>query len=141
MSGSKKRLKPRVFAEHKDDGRTVQSHRALCDINNLVAQAKKGGVINHFARLKPFFGDATLADGLHDALNKQIAARDAFSTLPAKVRERYGNDMVKFVAALQDPAELDFLCSVGILSRSERVQAAAASAAGGAETPKPDKTA
>lgn len=59
----------------------------------------------------------------------KIAAEEAFSSLPAKLRARYQNDPGQFLAALNDPEEADFLRDMGVLAPKKAAEAPEPSAA------------
>lgn len=94
---------------------TRQEFAAECDINNIMAQYEKTGVINHYARVEPRYVDVTgVPPDFATALNILADAEKAFMDLPAKVRREFDNDAVKFVEFAQDPKNLDQLRDWGL---------------------------
>lgn len=94
---------------------TKQSMAAECDINNILKQFSKTGIINHINQNAAQYID--LPDNLDFQQSLAIiqSAEDAFASLPSKVREYYRNDPGRFLAALQDPAERSHLEELGVL--------------------------
>jgi len=87
---------------------------AECDINNILKQFSKTGIINHINSNSQQYID--LPDNLDFQSSLQIIAEasDAFASLPSKVREHYQNDPSRFLGALQDPRERDYLTEIGV---------------------------
>lgn len=65
--------------------------------------------------MQPTFEELPSDYDYQSALNIQIQADQAFQQLPAKLRDRYGNDPQLFLAALADPAEKESLQALGVL--------------------------
>jgi len=95
---------------------TKQSHKAECDINNILSQFKKTGVINHISQLKPEYSELPDNIDYQSALNIQIQADEAFLQLPSVVRRYFNNDPAMLLAALNDPDQHDKLVEYGILN-------------------------
>lgn len=93
---------------------TRQEFAAECDINTIMAQYEKTGVINHYARTEPQYLDVTNVPDLQAALNILDEAGRAFMSLPAVVRREFDNDVAKFVSFAQDPANVDKMREWGL---------------------------
>lgn len=87
----------RVQAMFKGPGRTRQEFKKECDINTIMKQYEKTGVISHMNQRSPMYLDYTLVPNLQGALDVMINAEAAFMTLPARVRKEFGNDAKAFV--------------------------------------------
>lgn len=94
---------------------TKQSHKAECDINNILSQYKKTGIINHISSNQPKYIDLPDALDYQTSLNTIMQAQDSFASLPAVVRDRFNNDPANFLAAFTDPAQHDYLREHGFL--------------------------
>jgi phage internal scaffolding protein len=105
----------RVFAPVGMYSLTEQSHKDSCDINNILSQFKMTGIVSHINRSQPMYGDLPDYVDYQDALHTVDKGSEAFASLPSVVRDRYGNDPYKFLAALKDPAQQDQLREWGIL--------------------------
>ncbi|QCQ84615.1 internal scaffolding protein [Blackfly microvirus SF02] len=97
-----------------DDGVTRQEFADECDINVLMAQYERTGVLNHFNSVAPQYLDVSDVPDLQRSIAIVEAAETAFMTLPAKVRREFDNDAVKFVAFAQDPANLESMREWGL---------------------------
>ncbi|QCQ84702.1 internal scaffolding protein [Blackfly microvirus SF02] len=116
-----------VYVEHDpyetavaDDGMTRQEFADECDINVLMAQYERTGVLSHINMGTPQYLDVSDVPDLREALAAVDAAQVAFMTLPASVRREFDNDPVKFVEFAQDPANLPRMREWG-LAAPERV--------------------
>lgn len=105
----------RVFAPHSDQVVTKQSHKAECDIHNILRQYQRTGILTHVARARPLFDE--LPDNLdfQQALHQVMAAEEAFAALPSRVRERFQNDPGQLVMALADPSRRSEMEELGLL--------------------------
>lgn len=118
----------RVYAPETGEIVTKQSHRAECDINNILSQYKKTGVISHIMSRQGEYLDLPSSPDYQSALNLVLEAQEAFAHLPAVVRDRFNNDPKRLLAALGDPAFTAELQDLGILSRPAPAASAAAPA-------------
>jgi len=105
---------PRVKAVTVGASRTKQSHKAECDIHNIIAAYKRTGVIAHVNSVQPAWGE--LPDNLdyQHSIDTIREAQQAFATLPSSVRDHFGNDPAKFLFAFGDPEQSEYLRSVGL---------------------------
>lgn len=99
--------------------RTKQNHIAECDINNIMKQYSKTGQITHMSAKAAQGAYADLPDDLDFQVSMNIVAegRSAFATLPAKVRDRFGNDPAQFLAFMADPDNQDEAIKMGLATR------------------------
>jgi phage internal scaffolding protein len=124
---------------------TKQSHKAECDIHNILKQYQRTGIITHVAKARPTFTDLPDNIDYQTAMNTIIEAQDAFALLPAKVRDHFGNDPARFLGAFSDPKQADTLREFGLLKpvqpplggQAPTLPANDATASGGAPSPAP----
>ncbi|QCQ84831.1 DNA pilot protein [Blackfly microvirus SF02] len=116
-----------VYVEHDpyetevgDDGMTRQEFADECDINVLMAQYERTGVLSHFNMATPQYLDVSEVPDLRSALDAVSSAQTAFMTLPASVRREFDNDPVKFVEFAQNPDNVGRMREWG-LAAPERV--------------------
>lgn len=104
--------------------RTKQSFVAECDINNILKQYKKTGIISHInaAAAKGTYQDLPDQVDYQEALNTVIRAEESFATLPSAVRDRFGNDPAEFMAFMADPKNIDEAISLGLATRAAQAQ-------------------
>lgn len=106
--------------EHRRFGRTQQSFKDDADVNLIMKRFEKTGMIDHLNEFQGQYGDfLDVPQSYHDAVNQVLAADAMFMTIPAKVRERFGNDPGRFLAFVDDPANVDEMVSLGLARRSE----------------------
>lgn len=86
---------------------------AECDINNIMAQYEKTGVISHI-RAEGRYLDLTDVPDLQRALTILADADAAFMSLPATVRREFDNDPAKFVTFAQDEANVERMREWGL---------------------------
>lgn len=96
--------------------RTKQEFVAECDINNILKQYKATGMIQHIRAnaAQGAYVDLPEPQEFQDSLHVVEQAKDAFATLPSKVRNRFGNDPVQFLEFVADPSNQDELISLGL---------------------------
>jgi len=113
--------------------RTVQSEKQSCDINFIVAQYRKTGVLPHVAARMPAFADVSEVGDFRELVDRVEATRKWFSKLPAKVRAAFGNDPVSLMDAIGDPSQQAKLEELGLIGKkveSAKAELEAAKAAG-----------
>lgn len=76
---------------------TKQAMADECDINRIMAQFEKTGMLTHVNTFQGEYADLGDAPSFHDAMNRVVAAQEAFDSLPAGVRARFGNDPASFL--------------------------------------------
>lgn len=97
-------------------GVTQQSFKDECDLNVLVARYRLGATDPVVVgKRQAFFGDFTSGLGLLEAHQLVQDASEAFMTLPAKVRDRFGNDPVALLAFLEDEGNRAEAVSLGLI--------------------------
>lgn len=94
-----------------------QQHRDSCDINVIMRQYEKSGLITHVAEVDPSYGDFTTVNDFHSAVNQIKAAEAAFMTLDARLRKRFDNDPGKFLAFIEDDANRPEAEELGLVAK------------------------
>jgi len=110
--------------------RTVQSEKDSCDINKIVAQYHRTGVMPHMAARMPEFGDVSEVGDFREAMERVQSTQKWFSRLPAKVRAKFANDPVALMDAVGDPSRYDELVELGLLGKEVEEAKASLEAAG-----------
>jgi phage internal scaffolding protein len=103
----------------QDPGLTEQSHSSACDINKIMANYEKTGLVPVPQSRVPKYGDFSQVNDYQTALNLVMEAEDAFMSLPANVRSEFDHDPAKFLAAVEDPQERAKLVDRGVLTLKE----------------------
>lgn len=99
-----------------DEMMTKQSHKDECDIHNILRQYQQTGIIQHINDRTGVFDDLPSDLDYQASMNLMLDAQARFAALPAKVRDHYGNDPARFLAAFQDPDQEDTLRGFGLLN-------------------------
>lgn len=84
----------------------IQSHKDSCDVNLIIARFANGdsAALNKY---KGFFGDVTEFPKTYAEMFERMSnAEVIFDRLPADIRAKYDNDVIKFVSDFGSP---DFL--------------------------------
>jgi len=113
MTRSSQKHHERVSISFAKTGRTKQSHKKECDINQIMAKYQKTGVIDHVAKHSENYGFATSED-LHQSLNIIHTANEMFADLPSQARDKFDNDPAQFLDFVQDPDNKDQLYDLGL---------------------------
>lgn len=116
----------RVSFSCGDEVITKQSHKAECDINNILKQYQRTGIITHVQNARPTYEDLPSNIDFQQAMNTVLEAERAFLALPGKVRAHFDNDPERFLAAFYDPNQLDTLRGFGLVPEVAAVGGAAA---------------
>lgn len=99
--------------------RVKQSFKAECDINNILKQYSVTGQIAHINQKAAQGAYVDLPDPLdfQESIELIRLAESSFSTLPAKVRDRFGNDPAEFLQFMADPDNQDEAIELGLATR------------------------
>lgn len=100
---------------------TKQSEADSCDVNKIVKQYKRTGVLPTPLQIDPRYGDASVPD-YQSCLNIVIQAEGSFLSLPSAIRSRFDNNVAKFMDFVHDPANTDEGVKLGIFSAPEKPQ-------------------
>lgn len=93
---------------------TKQSFADECDINKIMERYEKSGVMPEGRRMYEF-GDAISEYSYQESLNAVIFADQQFAELPARLRDRFGNDPVQLLKFLEDPKNRDEAVELGLV--------------------------
>lgn len=94
---------------------TKQSEADACDINKIMGQYEKTGLLPHINHYQGRYEDLGDSRSYHENLNAVIAAQDAFDSLPASIRTRFGNDPALFLDFVSDPDNREEMEKMGLL--------------------------
>ena len=107
----------RVQKSFEGPGRTKQSFKKECDINEILHQFRKTGMIRHVAKRQGYYGDFIKAPTYHAALNLIHEAQVMFMELPAQVRAEFDNDPAKFLDFVHNEENEDAMREMGLLDK------------------------
>jgi len=105
----------RVKQEQGPEESLVQQHlSAETDINNIMAKYQRTGVFQHVTPMAAEYGDFSDVPDYKSAMERIMAADELFMELPAKVRERFGNDPANFIEFATNPENIEDLRKWGL---------------------------
>lgn len=104
----------RVQLFFKEQSRTDQSMKKAVNINTIVAQVAKTGVMPFMSEGQYF--DTTVFTGFQDAYAKVQEAVDLFYDLPIDVRKAMGNDPYNMEEFFANPQNFDLLEKHGLIN-------------------------
>jgi len=99
---------------------TDQSYKNACDINNIMANYVKTGMLPQTNSSEPRYVDNTLIPSLEIAHNVIKQAQDAFQALPPYIRKLMDNDPSKLESFISDPENTHLLIKYGLAT--EKIQ-------------------
>lgn len=117
-----------IFDHEKEPSLTQQHHKDQCDVNKIIARAKKGAAITHLNPYQGQYQDLTLLPDYATALNTVIKANEAFMALPATVRDEFAHDPEKLIKFVADEKNYERALELGLVSKRKPV-----------DTPTPEK--
>lgn len=99
--------------------RTKQEFAAECDINNILKQFSRTGMLTHVnaKAAQGMYMDLPDPVDFQAALAMSAQAHASFASLPSKLRDRFHNDPAEFLAFMSDPANLAEAQSLGLVER------------------------
>lgn len=113
-----------------EPSKTQQQFTQQCDPNFIVDRHAAGQDISMFlSRSAPLTGDYSdlPATSLHEMMNITAEARQTFESIPQDIRDRFGNNPVKFIDFIMDPSNEAEMVKLGLIKPAEVTPAAAAS--------------
>jgi len=92
-----------------------QSMKDECDINNILRQYQKTGVLNFTNKRSPQYGDFPSYD-LKEAMQVVQQANEMFADMPAALRDRFGNSPENFLEFIQDTKNRQEAEALGLIA-------------------------
>lgn len=92
-----------------------QSKAAEADLNVLVSRWMRGEAVPQFAPAQ--FGDVSAVGDFQEMQSRLLEVNNAFYSLPAHIREHFGNSPVAFADAFADSSRIEELQELGILAK------------------------
>ena len=96
------------------DSLAQQQFKEECDVNHIMKKYEKTGILEHRNNYEGRYGDFLSAPDYHSAMNAICAADEMFMSVPASIRQRFGNDPAAFLEFVQDPENLDEVRELGL---------------------------
>lgn len=122
---------------HTGKGLTEQAHKQECDMNYILADYHRTGLLKHAARYKGEYDDFSEAD-FQTAMYVVTEAQQMFDQLPANMRKRFDNEPGKFLAFVGNSENEAEMRKLGILKGNDGINVkGAASGAPVEQSPPP----
>lgn len=96
---------------------TQQQFKKQCDINHILKQYDKTGLITHVNEAKAFYGDYTEVNEYQESLNLVIRAQDNFMSLPSKIRNKFHNNPGEYLEFVSNPENQEEMYELGLAIR------------------------
>lgn len=106
--------KRKVALSFVGEGRTKQSFKAECDINNIMKRYLKTGILDFVSKHAPRYGDCRVKD-YQDSMLVVAEARSMFEAMPAELRARFNNEPAEFLAFMEDERNKPEAIKLGLL--------------------------
>lgn len=106
---------PRLTFATTGESLTHQAHKRECDVNNIMAKFEKTGVLEHRNTYQGEYADFTNAPmDYQESLNQVLEAEEMFSSLPSKIRARFGNSPAAFLDFVDNPESGPEMVKMGL---------------------------
>lgn len=106
----------RVAYETTLPSKTDKSHKNDCDVNLIMRRFMETGQVSHLAKGQAAYHDVTDVPDLDVALNTVAKAQEAFDSLSATVRRRFGNSPTEMVKFISDPKNASEAHKMGLIT-------------------------
>jgi phage internal scaffolding protein len=109
----------RIKVSTKVEGPSMaqQNMKDKTDINLIMKKYQKTGLIQHVAQGNADYGDFSDVQSYDAALNQVMEAQEAFMTLSADLRARFGNSPGQMLAFLGDASNLEEAIELGLVEK------------------------
>lgn len=115
---------------------TDQSYANACDINVIMAQYAKTGLLPQNSTIPPRYIDTTQVPTLEQAFSAVNSALEAFNDLPPTIRKLMDNDPSQLENFIADPNNADLLLKHGILIQTKPTESTLSKVPPEAQLPK-----
>ena len=96
-----------------------QNHKDRCDIDYIIRQYDKTGLITHVNRAVAEYGDYTEVNEYQEAMNIVLKAQQDFMGIPSDIRAKFQNDPGKFFEFATNPENFDEMVELGLAVKPE----------------------
>jgi len=102
-----------------EDTFVKQYFKDECDINNILNRFEKTGILPDLIKQNPQYGDFSELPDYQQAIELVQKAQEQFTSLSAKIRDRFENDPAKFLEFATDPKNIDEMVTLGLATKIE----------------------
>lgn len=118
MPKKKKRARVQVHFDPADD-RTKQSMKDECDVNRIIGNYAKTGLLTPVSEDPGIYVDVSEMGDYKEALAQIDRAQSMFGMLPSRIRAKFGNDPATFLDYASDGNNTEDLIEMGLLPPEE----------------------
>lgn len=93
---------------------TQQNMLQETDVNYILKKYEKQQILTHVNNYMGDYGDFSDVPDYKTGLERLMAAQDMFMSLPAVIRDRFGNDPGKYIEFATNPENLPELRKMGL---------------------------
>lgn len=93
---------------------TKQADTAACNIDNILSQYRKTGLINHLNEHEGRYQNVSTCEDFQTAMNIVCKAEESFQNLPSEIRQDFRNDPAEFLKFVAEPENHDALVKYGL---------------------------
>jgi phage internal scaffolding protein len=108
-------IKPTIVC---GEGLTEQAHKRECDMNHILRDYQRTGLIRHAAKNKGRYDDVSAVD-FQSAMDTVTQAKKMFDELPANIRKRFANNPAAFLEFVGSPENKDEMIKLGIIQGND----------------------
>lgn len=105
---------------HTGQGLTEQSHKDQCDMNYILEDYTKTGLIKHAKQYQGKYDDVAVQD-FQTALDIVKQSQEMFNQLPSLIRKRFNGNPADFLSFTQDPKNKKEMQDLGILKGNDGI--------------------
>jgi len=116
-------------------GLTEQAHKSECDMNYILREYTKTGLIKHAKNNEGRYDDVTGID-FQTAMDTVVNVQNLFNDLPGQIRKRFNNDPEGFLDFCHDENNREEMQKMGILRGNDGFDIKGAIV----DSPTPEKT-
>ena len=102
------------------EGKTEQAHKHETDMNYILRDYARTGLIKHAQQHAGRYDDVSVQD-FQEAMFIVKEAQNMFDNLPGQIRKRFGQDPAAFLEFVQNPENKDEMQRLGILRGNDGV--------------------
>lgn len=106
------------FDQTGQESMTKQSEKDSCDINMIMDRFNRSGKLPRTQPVPPRYIDATGAD-YQRSLEIVREAKEAFSSLPSKVRQYFNHNPAEYLQFFEDPKNIAKGIELGIMEKKQ----------------------
>jgi phage internal scaffolding protein len=95
-------------------GKTEQCHAQECDMNYILRDYQRSGLVRHANRNQGRYDDVSAVD-FQSAMDTVTTAQRMFDDLPSNIRKRFANNPTNFLEFVSDPSNREEMIQLGMI--------------------------